>query len=239
MSHLEAIRKYWNLRSAGYRQQIEKEQSEGVADFYAERFSRIPTGSRVLDIGCGPGFFSAHLASNGFKVTAADYSEKMLEEAKSFAASRGVAPEEFVRADAQNLPFENNTFDAVVSRNLLWNLENPEKAYKEWMRVLKPGGTLFVFDGNHYRHLFDEDYASLHEDYSKSSNHILLGVKTDTIDKIAETLPLSSKARPQWDTDVLKRIGADAVDSEIIAIRNTADGKSLTMHFAVYAKKPL
>lgn len=39
--------------------------------------------------------------------------------------------------DASHLAFADETFDAVVSRNLTWNLEDPEQAYKEWMRVLK------------------------------------------------------------------------------------------------------
>ena len=42
---------------------------------------------------------------------------------------------EFIRADAQRLPFADTSFDAVVSRNLVWNLENPEAAYKEWLRI--------------------------------------------------------------------------------------------------------
>ena len=45
----------------------------------------------------------------------------------------------FWREDAQNLDFENETFDVIISRNLTWNLEEPARAYAEWMRVLKPG----------------------------------------------------------------------------------------------------
>ena len=44
---------------------------------------------------------------------------------------------QWLQMDAQNLDFPDQTFDAVVSRNLTWNLENPTRAYQEWLRVLK------------------------------------------------------------------------------------------------------
>ena len=58
MNNLEKIREYWNTRSEGYLQQIEKEREEHKDEFYKEYFRRIPQGSLVLDIGCGPGFFT-------------------------------------------------------------------------------------------------------------------------------------------------------------------------------------
>lgn len=136
MNNLEKIREYWNTRSEGYLQQIEKEREEHKDEFYKEYFRRIPQGSLVLDIGCGPGFFTLLLASLGMNVTAADYSEGMLEKAKDLLNRNGYHDVEFCRADAQHLPFADASFDAVVSRNLVWNLEDPEAAYKEWLRVL-------------------------------------------------------------------------------------------------------
>ena len=47
--------------------------------------------------------------------------------------------------DAQKLDFEDNTFDVVISRNLTWNLEHPDVAYREWVRVLKVGGKTSEF----------------------------------------------------------------------------------------------
>lgn len=211
MNNLEKIREYWNTRSEGYRQQVEKEREEHKDEFYKEYFRQIPEGSKVLDIGCGPGFFSLLLASLGLKVTAADYSEGMLEKAKDLLNRNGYHNVEFCRADAQHLPFADASFDAVVSRNLVWNLEDPGAAYKEWLRVLKPGGKLFVFDGNHYCYLFNEDYASIQPKVNESSNHVLLGVKTNVIDDIARELPLSRQVRPQWDEDILSRLKAAEV----------------------------
>ena len=58
----------------------------------------------------------------------------------------------YCQMDASHLAFADETFDAVVSRNLTWNLEDPEQAYKEWMRVLKKGGILLNYDANWYHH---------------------------------------------------------------------------------------
>lgn len=235
MNNLEKIREYWNTRSEGYLQQIEKEREEHKDEFYKEYFRRIPQGSLVLDIGCGPGFFTLLLASLGMNVTAADYSEGMLEKAKDLLNQSGFHDVEFCRADAQHLPFADASFDAVVSRNLVWNLENPEAAYKEWLRVLKPGGKLFVFDGNHYCYLFNEEYASIQTKVNESSNHVLLGVKTNVIDDLARELPLSRKLRPQWDEEVLKQLGAKKVKSEVLFWEG--ENHRLPVRFAVTAVK--
>ena len=51
--------------------------------------------------------------------------------------------------DAQNLEFEDDVFDVVISRNLTWNLKDPKRAYEEWCRVLKPGGVMINLDANY------------------------------------------------------------------------------------------
>ena len=235
MNNLEKIREYWNTRSEGYRQQIEKEREEHKDEFYKEYFRQIPEGSKVLDIGCGPGFFSLLLSSLDMKVTAVDYSEGMLEKAKDLLNRNGYHNAEFIRADAQRLPFADTSFDAVVSRNLVWNLENPEAAYKEWLRTLKPGGKLFIFDGNHYCYLYNEEYASIQPKVDASSNHVLLGIKTNVIDEIARELPLSRQVRPQWDEEALGRLKAGAVKSEVLLWEG--EKKRLPVRFAVTAVK--
>ena len=148
MEQLETIRSYWNTRADGYSKSVMEEmedaQKEGtywkiLLDTY------LPKGDnpKVLDLGCGPGFFTMLLGQKGCQMTAFDYSDKMLAQAKQNAASVGVTAE-FVQGDAQNLPFEDETFDMIVTRNLTWNLEHPEKAYKEWLRVLKPTMTAII-----------------------------------------------------------------------------------------------
>lgn len=235
MNNLEKIREYWNTRSEGYRQQIEKEREEHKDEFYKKYFRQIPEGASVLDIGCGSGFFSLLLASLGMNVTASDYAEEMLKKAKDLLNRSGFHNVEFCRADAQFLPFADASFDAVVSRNLVWNLEDPESAYKEWLRVLKPGGKLFIFDGNHYCYLYNEDYASIQPKVNESSNHVLLGVKTNVIDDIARELPLSRQIRPQWDEEILSSFKVKQVKSEILLW--AGEMQHLPVNFAVTAVK--
>lgn len=83
------------------------------------------------------------LAKAGYAVTAFDASTEMLRMACERANATGVCIDA-VLGDAQLLPFADNTFDCVCSRNLVWNLELPQTAYREWLRVLKPGGVLLI-----------------------------------------------------------------------------------------------
>lgn len=106
------------------------------------------------------------LAEAGYHVDAVDYTEGMLEKAKENAGDlcRNIR---FLRMDAQKLDFEDNTFDVVISRNLTWNLEHPDVAYREWVRVLKAGGRLLNFDANWYGYLYEEERRKAYENDRK------------------------------------------------------------------------
>lgn len=237
MKHLKEIGEYWNTRSEGYRLQIEKELTDNLQEIYEKYFREIEVGSAVLDVGCGPGMFCYLLNRMGMKVTGVDYSEKMLEQARGFVNTAEACPVKFMRSDAQDLPFESETFDAVVSRNLVWNLENPKKAYSEWLRVLKPGGKIFIFDGNHYSHLYHPEFAGEEAAEKNAANHILLGVKTNTIDEIAKELPLSKFIRPGWDKEALESLGAKEIRTDILEWLNSPKGQRLPLKFCICAEK--
>lgn len=70
---------------------------------------------------------------------------------------------------------------------------------------------------------------------NESSNHVLLGVKTNVIDDLARELPLSRKLRPQWDEEVLKQLGAKEVKSEVLLWEG--ENHRLPVRFAVTAVK--
>ena len=110
MSHtLEEIRSYWNSRAEGYTQS-NREELEGESRIYWEKhITEALRGQdcvRVLDVGCGPGFFSVLLAKMGHEVTAIDYTENMLTEARKNAEHYGVQVH-FQQMDAQQLEFED------------------------------------------------------------------------------------------------------------------------------------
>jgi|SRR5215207_3440603 len=93
------------------------------------------SGTRVLDLATGPGHLAGAAASRGAGVTGIDIAEGMLER-----AARTHPEPTFLRADAEELPFADASFDAVVGAFLLNHLTRPEVAMREVARVLTPGG---------------------------------------------------------------------------------------------------
>ncbi len=93
------------------------------------------TGTRLLDVATGPGYVAARAAERGAEPVGVDFSETMLAHARTHVP--GV---DFVQGDATALPFEDASFDAVVTAFLLLHLGTPERAVAEAARVLRPGG---------------------------------------------------------------------------------------------------
>jgi len=146
----ERIRDHWDGDSASYNKFVRK----GFSVMRERRawqglFTKV-IGTRslnVLDVGCGPGIVSMQLSDMGHHVTSLDFSLKMLEAAEKNAAYNGLSID-FHLGDAENLPFQDDTFDALVSDYVLWTLPHPEKALSEWYRVVKPGSKVVYVDGD-------------------------------------------------------------------------------------------
>ena len=102
----------------------------------------IGDGAYVLDVGCGAGVTPAYLAQqHGCRVVGVDISEAMIERAPERARREGVADRvEFRVADAQDLPFEDGLFDAVITESVTAFPEDKQKAVDEYARVTRPGG---------------------------------------------------------------------------------------------------
>jgi ubiquinone/menaquinone biosynthesis C-methylase UbiE len=99
--------------------------------------AQVKSGTRLLDVACGPGYAAAAAAARGAVPVGLDFSSKMVEEA------RGRYPSlDFRTGDAEQLPFENPAFDAVVLNFGMLHLARPERALEEVHRVLHPGGRI-------------------------------------------------------------------------------------------------
>ncbi|WP_067194639.1 class I SAM-dependent methyltransferase [Microbacterium sp. XT11] len=99
-------------------------------------------GELILDLGAGTGSSSASLARSGAQVVAADFSPGMLAEGRRRHGS--IRNLSFVQADAENLPFADDEFDAVTMSYALRNVHDPKRALRELFRVTKPGGRLVI-----------------------------------------------------------------------------------------------
>lgn len=137
---------------------------------------------KVLDMGTGTGFLALLLAEMGHDVTGADWSGNKLEKAKEKTKSSSTSIK-FVREDAENLSFEAERFDAVVSRHLIWTLSNPASAFREWARVTKPGGRVLtdVPDKHHHpgNHHFGEEIGRELPFYNGADPEEIVGMFED------------------------------------------------------------
>jgi ubiquinone/menaquinone biosynthesis C-methylase UbiE len=101
----------------------------------------LKAGSNVLDVAAGNGMASLAAARRWCEVTSTDYVPALLERGQARAAAEGW-PIEFREADAENLPFEDNSFDTVLSTFGVMFTPNQDRAAAELMRVCKPKGKI-------------------------------------------------------------------------------------------------
>jgi ubiquinone/menaquinone biosynthesis C-methylase UbiE len=213
-------RAYWTQRAPSYsevnREELSTDRREAWKQVLVERIAarfpnREPDDIHVLEVGTGPGFFAILLAEAGYRVTAIDLTPSMLDEARR-NAGKLCACIDFREMNAQNLAFDDESFDVIVSRNVTWNLPEPDLAYAEWVRVLKPGGMLMNFDANWYHYLFDDEARDAYEqDRENSADEGLadlnVGDNFDRMEQIARQIPLSKANRPVWDVETLMNLG--------------------------------
>ena len=220
---------YWTNRASGYstvnQEELASDQKSVWRGVISGRISAIfpdkrPEEIEILDVGTGPGFFAIILAELGYQITAVDYTASMLHEARRNAGPLAERIQ-FQQMNAEELRFQPASFDVLVTRNVTWNLHEPERAYSEWFRVLKPGGVLLNFDANWYRYLHDEgaQLAHIQDRENLQSSDVrdeTAGTDVSAMEAIALQAPLSARHRPAWDLKILHGLGMQAAaDTEI------------------------
>jgi hypothetical protein len=121
-----------------------------------------PAGSRVLEAGCGVGAQTVHLVrgSPAARFAAVDISAASLAQARAaVAAAAPGAPVRWHRADLDNLPFADGAFDHLFVCFVLEHLPDPARTLTRMRRVLAPGGTITVIEGDHGSAFFHPDSA--------------------------------------------------------------------------------
>ena len=245
--YIDSMARYWSQDAENYGNIIEGELSSFRVEAWQKLLrEKLPEGTRqVLDLGCGPGFFSIILHEMGYEVTSVDCSEGMLEQAKSMI-SRAGAKAELRQMDINHMDFADGSFDAIVSRNVTWTLSDPWHVYGECLRILRARGKLLLFDANWHLPLYDERMARRAEqrridcleqygDAFECSADI-----TEPFDPM--TLPLSGTKRPYWDVELLRSLGFGEVHSELDLTDRLWDDKERLLYgetpmFGIFATK--
>lgn len=114
--------------------------------FFDELLPKKLKKQKVLDAGCGTGWFSKAAAERGAQVTSMYIGPKLLEQVKKKCKSKRVV------GSVMDMPFKASSFDVVISSEVIEHVTHPNKALKEFFRVLKPGGTLIVTTPNRFWH---------------------------------------------------------------------------------------
>jgi SAM-dependent methyltransferase len=111
----------------------------------------LPPGSRILDLGCGPGFLSFDLAKRGYRGVGIDAAQAMIQRCKVEAAAQGASGLwHYQVGDVELLPFPDESFDAAICAGVIEYLPGDESLLREVARVLKPGGRFIICFTNKY-----------------------------------------------------------------------------------------
>ena len=237
----QRVRHYWTLRSHDFGTVRKNELDNDMGQrWLCELEKLLPDGKnlRILDVGTGTGFFAILLSQAGHQVEGVDLTPAMLSEAQEVAAQRGLSIV-FREMDAQVLDYPDESFDVVLSRNLTWTLPEPEKAYREWHRVLKPGGMLLNFDADYAANV--RSHSTQNRQVAPDSPYGHIGM-TDALQQENDEITLSmdiGQLRPAWDMRVLRRIGFSDCRTDVTVgqrILGTLDLTHAPM-FGIWARK--
>ena len=204
------VKHYWSMRADSFEQQrIREFQSEKRQRWMEEFHKYIPEGRclRVLDIGAGTGFFAFLLAAEGHHVTGIDLTPEMIDGARRSAAFLGLNASFYVM-DAEETTFEDGSFDVLVTRNLTWTLPNMDTAYREWYRLLSPGGVLINFDADYCSASLEQQPEELPANHA---HKLLPAFMKQENDRITMELSAYQMPRPQWDVQLLVEAGFDRI----------------------------
>lgn len=206
----QRVRDYWTVRTPDFSTVRKNElHSELSQRWLREMNAYLPQGTSldILDAGTGTGYFAILLARAGHRVTGIDLTPAMLSEAKMTAAQFGVSVC-FRSADVQSTGLAPASFDVIVSRNVTWTLPDPAMAYREWYRLLRPGGIVLNFDANYADNVRNHNQKASWIQPENAYGHIGITPELQReCDEITLLMPASLHSRPAWDGSLAKAAG--------------------------------
>src|SRR5579859_1430269 len=146
----DKITEFWNERGATYEDQaIHRVQGEDEQRVWQQTLrDLLPAApADVVDVGTGTGYLAFIVAAAGYQVTGVEIADGMLAVAQAKAREVTNAPT-FVHGNAMDPPLPPSSADAVVSRQVIWTLVDPERAFRSWFNLLRPGGRVVAFHGS-------------------------------------------------------------------------------------------
>lgn len=174
-------------------------------------------GKEVLDVGCGTGIMSLLALQKGAsKVVCGDISNYMLKVGRAKAEEQGLGADrvDFRQLDAESLPFEDESFDFVMTGMTLGLLPDPDKAVKEMARVLRPGNLLSVgaHGPDHYWEACDASFKVINKRYVLGYRLEFWPMKEETVRQLLESAGLIDIRTQRFSWRNSFKSGGDAYD---------------------------
>lgn len=199
-------------------------------------FAKIKEGDTVVDLGSGAGndgFVARALTGGKGKVIGIDFTEKMIQKARSNAEKLNYSNVEFHHGDIESIPLPENTADVVVSNCVLNLVPNKKKAFSETFRILKKGGHFSVSDI-----VFDGDLpASLREAAELYAGCVSGAIQKDEyLDIVKESGFIDLTLQKEKEIKLPYEVLAKYLSEE--EIKDFTQAKSPVVSITLYAVKP-
>lgn len=165
----EKTKKHFNETASDYNNSSDGKFVEPMYDVIVKEIQKLENG-KILDVGCGNGNLFTFLSDEKYELYGIDFSENMIREAKNNCKQKA----EFFVADAENLPFNDNTFDIVVCNASFHHYIHPNTVLEEMHRVLKDGGKLLI--GDPYMPTIVRPVVNLFTKFSDSGDYHFYGL---------------------------------------------------------------
>lgn len=143
-SHQELILDQFTKQAVPFAEKPEHRDAEVMERLM--RFADVKMNDVVLDVACGPGLMTCAVAEIAENVTGIDITPAMLEQARTLQVKKGLTNLTWERGDSTALPYADDSFSLVMTRYSFHHLLEPMRAWREMVRVCRPGGTVVVID---------------------------------------------------------------------------------------------